>query len=163
MCRWRKLLIVAATAALAACAGTAPPTPPAPTIATLSIVTADDMNPNDAGKPTPVVVRVFRLAAPTAFQRAAYDDLFEKDEATLGADLVGTVDILVEPGMSETFNRVLGERDRWLGFVVTYRDAESAQWRALVPLRPYETTRVDVEVGRRGIVASTVEPPSAAQ
>ena len=152
-------LIVASLllAGLAGCASkpATPPTPP--TVATLSIATAKDMNPDGDGKPMPLVVRVFRLADPAAFQKANYDDLFEKDEKTLGTDLIGTLDILIEPGMAETFDRTLTERDRDLGFVVTYRDAEKAQWRALVPLRPRSTTKVEVEVGERGVVASTVD------
>lgn len=150
---------------LAACAaGTFAPPPSAavasapakPTIAALSISTAQDMNPDGEGKATPVVVRVFRLASAGAFEKAKYDDLFEKDEATLGPDLIGTVDILIEPGMAETFDRTLTERDRYLGFVVTYRDAERSQWRALVPVRQRNITKVDVEVGARGIVATTI-------
>jgi type VI secretion system VasD/TssJ family lipoprotein len=104
-----------------------------------------------------IVIRVFRLADPGAFQKAGYEELFEKDEKTLGTDLVGTVDILIEPGSKETFNRVLTDRDRYLGFVVTYRDSATAQWRALIPLRPRSTTKVDLEVGARGVIASTVE------
>ena len=143
---------------LAACAGrpASPPAPP-PTVAALSISTAKDMNPDAQGNASPVVVRVFRLVDPGAFQSAKYDDLFEKDEKTLGTDLIGTVDILIEPGMAETFSRTLTDRDRYLGFVVTYRDADKAQWRALVPVRPRNTTKVEVEVGANAVVANTVD------
>ena len=153
-----RMFTLAAALLLGACAGKpAAPPPPPPTVATLSISTAKDMNPDGAGQPGPVVVRVFRLADPAAFQNAKYDQLFEDDEKTLGKDLIGTVDILIEPGMAETFDRTLTDRDRWLGFVVTYRDAESAQWRALVPVRPRHNTKVEVEVGARGIYANTVD------
>ena len=153
------VLCFAVLTLLGACTTTpevpAPPPVP-PTIAQLAIATDKTMNPDEKGEGTPVVVRVFRLADPAAFQSAKYGDLFETDEKTLGTDLIGTVDILIEPGMDETFNRVLSDRDRYLGFVVTYRDSDTAQWRALVPITPRETTKVEVAVGPRGVIASLV-------
>ena len=153
--------MIAALLGLLAAACATEPGPP-PTVADIVVRTARDMNPNAEGEPSPVVLRVFRLADPGSFQRAAYDDLFEKDLETLGPDLIGTVDILIEPGSSETFRRTLGQRDLWLGFVVTFHDAETAQWRALAPVAPEAKTAILLEVGPRRISASTIEPATAA-
>ena len=153
---FRALALLFLTILVGACASrpAALPAPP-PTVAALSISIAKDINPSDEGKV--LVVRVFRLADPAAFQKAKFDDLFEKDEKTLGTDLVGTIDLLIEPGAVEQFDRTLTDRDRYLGFVVPYRNLDKSQWRALVPVRPRGTTKVDVEVGADGVIASTVD------
>ena len=141
---------------LSACATKpAPAPPPPPTIAELSIKTAKDAYSADEEKV--LVVRVFRLADPAAFQSAGYQDLFEKDQATLGTDLVGTIDILIMQGTEETFDRRLTDRERYLGFVVSYPNTDKAQWRALVPLKPHSRTKVEVDVKADGVVANTVD------
>ncbi len=64
----------------------APPPKPAP--AALTIAASADTNPDDTGRPSPVVVRVYQLKADAAFAGAEFFPLFDDDQKVLGAELI---------------------------------------------------------------------------
>ena len=81
MCVWL------AAPALTGCKSTPPP-PPMPTPVTGSIQGASELNPSVNQRPSPVLLRVYELKSPTAFNQADFMALYQADQATLGADLV---------------------------------------------------------------------------
>ena len=84
-------LAVALAMALAGCGSS-------PTRITVSIVGAEDLNPDADGQPKPLVVRMYELKSDAAFKAATFDDLTEGDIASLGAERPARVRPL--PGMA---------------------------------------------------------------
>ncbi|MSP25216.1 MAG: type VI secretion system lipoprotein TssJ [Myxococcales bacterium] len=55
------------------------------------------INPNEAEKPRPVVVRLYQLASDLKMVNARYDDVFLKDKETLGEDVLKLDELEVFP------------------------------------------------------------------
>src|SRR3546814_5877148 len=73
---------LAAVAALFLVAGCAA-APEKPTIVVLSLTAAPDVNPDASGRPSPVVVRIYQLASPTAFAAADFFQPYQQEAAVL--------------------------------------------------------------------------------
>src|SRR3546814_4844514 len=141
-----------AGAALAGCAADKPPEPP--TMAEIAITATADANPDDRGRASPVLVRVYRLASPTAFENADYYQIVDAAPATLGASLIGMEEIVVAPGEVERMTRTLEPNAGHLGFIAGSRSLDGARWRPVVPVPRHRTPAVDVTVARRSMTAN---------
>lgn len=47
-----------------------------------------NINPDENRRPSPVFVRLYELTSPTAFNKADFIDLYERDEEMIGGDLI---------------------------------------------------------------------------
>ena len=121
---------------LAACASSPPP-PPKPTIAHATIDVQADVNPDARGRPSPVVLRLYELKAYGAFRDADFFALFDRDQQTLGADLVAKEEFRLEPRDKRQFDRKLQSETRYLGVVAAYRDRSQGACSA-----PFATPRL---------------------
>src|SRR5689334_17623713 len=83
---------------LPACRSNKPPPPPPPTKA--AIVVSADVNPDSAGRPSPIVVRLYQLKEEGAFNSASYFDLTDKEQATLGPSLDSREEYELRPGQT---------------------------------------------------------------
>lgn len=100
------------------------------------------INPDLDGRPSPVVVRLYQLSAPEAFQEADFMGLYEKDEKTLGKSLLGKAEIILEPGGIKGIATAVNPDAAFIGVVVGFRRFEEAKWRALFPLQGDKRTRL---------------------
>ena len=138
------VMAFAALFALAACQAAPPPTPP--TVVNLTVAAGPTINPDPQGRPTPVLVRVYELTAPSAFQQADFFQLLERDGETLGTDLAGRDELTVTPGGSAALTIDFGPQSRFLGVLVAYRDIDNAQWRAVTAVTQNATSAVSVSL-----------------
>ena len=136
-----------ASMVLAACQPEPPPPPPPPTVVELTVAAAPTVNPAPDGRPSPVVVRVYELASPTTFNQADFLRLFNDDQGTLGADMLGRQELTLTPGSVQNVRRELRPEARFLGVVAAYRAYDQAVWRAVVPVPPNQTTPLTADVG----------------
>lgn len=153
------IMMLAALGVLAACQSTPPPPPP--TIVQLTVEAAADVNPDAAGRPSPVLVRVYELTSPAGFAGADFFQLFEQDQAVLGADLVARDDLTLEPGETQTLTKEIDPRTQFLGIMAAYRDIDGSVWRATVAVPPNQTTAVTATIGATAVnvSAAPVAPP----
>jgi type VI secretion system protein VasD len=122
----RRALILSPLLLVAACA--APPPPPA--VLNLTIIGGADQNPDPSGRPQAVAVRVFQLANTAKFERADVFALSEREQQTLGADDLGSQEVVVRPGETRTINTELKKGTQSVGIAVMFRDIDRAKWRA---------------------------------
>ena len=134
--------------ALAGCAG-APK--PVITPVSLTLVGGADMNPDARGRASPLAVRVYALKTSAPFDAADFFALFEKDQATLGAELVHREEALLRPGASHPLKFTLPGDARALAFLAAYRDLERARWREVRPVQPGQAVNWQVVFGARQI------------
>ncbi len=144
--RWGGL---AAASALAA--GCAKPPAPVVTPVNLQLVGAGDMNPDARGRASPLALRVYALKSSSSFDTADFFALFEKDTATLGADLVKREEVLLNPGQSHALSFVLQADTTALGILAAYRDLSRAQWRQTIPLVPGQPLNLSATFTARAI------------
>lgn len=159
--RARAAALAAAAVLAAACASkpkpappAAPPPPPPPPTAVQAIVVADSgLNPDHAGRASPIVLRVLELKSLAAFERGDFFSLFDKEREALGAELLAREEIALRPGGQAALAREVQPETRYLGVVAGYRDLERSAWRASVALPRNRLTVVLIRLGRDAVTA----------
>lgn len=98
-------------------------------------VRADRALNSDARKqPRKSVLWVYVLRSTAAFQKAGFDALYERAEATLGPELLGKEKVNLTPGESYQLPLDLASTARAIGVLVAYREPDGEGWKALLPL-----------------------------
>lgn len=139
------------------------PLPPPPTRIEATLAAAADVNPDIEGRPAPVVVRLYELAADTSFGNADFFQLNDDDATVLGADLVARSEYVLVPGETVRVSKTLSEDVRFLGATAAYQAIEMAAWRALMPVPANQTTTLTVAVGRIALSFADVSSVDASK
>ena len=84
-------LLLACGIALAVGCGSSPP------LLRGAITVDSNVNPDRAGRPSPIVVRIYELKATAAFSGADFFALFDNEQATLSGELVGREEFELQP------------------------------------------------------------------
>jgi type VI secretion system protein VasD len=152
------LSVLLATLALTACKSKPPAVViPKPIIATVSIVAAQDLNPNRDGRPSPVFLRLLLLRDGGKFSSAEFDEVTAKADQVLAAALLGRDERMIEPGSSVKITLEVPPEARVLGVVAEYSALPDSRWRAVTPmaegglLSQFKGHTLLVSVGRRSV------------
>ncbi|KIQ31222.1 type VI secretion protein [Variovorax paradoxus] len=132
--------------ALAGCASK-----PVVTPVSLTLVAGADANPDARGRASPLTVRVYALKSPGPFEGADFFSLFEKDQATLGAELVQREEMLLRPGESKKLDLTLPADAKAIAVMAAFRDLDRARWREVRPVTPGQAQVLTVNFGARQI------------
>jgi len=97
----------------------------------LNLATSADVNPDANGRASPLTVRLYVLKSSSTFTSADFFSLYDKESATLGADLVQREEALLRPGETKKFDFALKSDARIIGVAAAYRDLDRAHWREL--------------------------------
>jgi type VI secretion system protein VasD len=135
------VLVALATLALGACGG-----PPPPTMVELTMAASADANAIQS-VPSPVVVRVYQLKSPAAFEEADYFQLDKSESDVLGDDLLGKDEYFISPGASQTVVSEVSPDTRYLGVVAAFYNIDASTWRGTVPVPANKTTAVTANIG----------------
>ena len=92
----RALAMLAVLALLAGCSTLSPYS--RLTKLDLALSAGERVNPDLNGRPSPVVVRLFELKHPVAFENADFFSLYERPKETLDPDLVTSEELELRPG-----------------------------------------------------------------
>ena len=150
MIRRRSLLLLPALAAPLVLLQCAPPPKP-PAVLTLTMIGSANQNPDLAGKPAPVAVRIYQLTATAKFERGDVFALTEHEQQTLGSDDAGSQEFVLSPGETQTKTFELKPMVQAIGIVVLYRDIDNAKWRADAPAAASGPTKLLLNVGKLAI------------
>jgi type VI secretion system protein VasD len=113
-----------------------------------------DINPSVSGRPSPLLIRVYELKAPTAFNNADFVSLYQNDQATLGTELVARDEFSLNPGDSRPLDKIVSPDTRFIGVFAAYRDLDRAKWRSVVPVQAGRKQRFVISAGSSSIVAA---------
>lgn len=105
-----------------------------PASLSVTITVASNANPDVRGRPSPVVIRLYELRSTTSFESADFFSLNDKDQATLGGDIVNRDEFFLQPGQSQTIQRKASATSRGIGVFAAYRDLERSKWRAVTTI-----------------------------
>jgi type VI secretion system protein VasD len=129
-----------------------------PTIVELTVVGGPELNPNAQGRASPVVVRIFDLAATHSFEASDYESLFERPGDELKHDAAAQDEFVLRPGDIQQHDRNLQPQVRALGVAAAFRDLEHAQWRLTIPVKPGRRNFLLVHLDHDTIRVETVSP-----
>jgi type VI secretion system protein VasD len=124
---------------------------PVVTPVSITLVAGADANPDARGRASPLTVRVYALKSPGPFEGADFFSLFEKDQATLGAELVQREEMLLRPGESKKLDLVLPADAKAIAVMAAFRDLDRARWREVRPVTPGQAQTLTVNFGARQI------------
>lgn len=149
----RRSLLGAVPSALlmAACAG-----PPLPPVVDLTIRAGADINPNAAGTPVSVAVRLYSLSGRSRFESADVFSLLQREAQVLGTESSGVEEVLVRPGETRKVMLMPKIGVRSIGIAVMFRDIDRAQWRLVAPIAESGPTKLAIAI--RGLTATLVSP-----
>lgn len=143
----RLLLVGPALLSVAGCGG-----PPAPAVVELSIRASTDVNPNPAGTPVSVAVRLYSLMGRGQFMSADAYALMDREKATLGDESAGSEELVLRPGEVRSLTLSPKPGVRYLGVAVLFREIDRAQWRAIAPIAAIGLTKLALTVSRNKAV-----------
>ena len=124
-----KTLILALLFALAGCASA-----PDPADVELTISTSAGLNPDPDGRPSPVVLQVYRLKDVDAFKNARFFELYDNGEQILGQDLIDVSEMELSPSVNQTVQvDGMTVETPHIGLLAAFRDIDSARWRVVIP------------------------------
>jgi type VI secretion system protein VasD len=130
---------LAATLLLSGCASTASRVPVPYAIS----LTADaQVNPDSNGRPSPIQITVYELKSGSTFKAQDYFALQANPQAALGAELLNTDQVILQPGQTEVIKHAGSTEATVIGIVASYRDLEDSQWRLTVPLPEAKNTNI---------------------
>jgi len=124
---------LAAALGASGCAG-APP-PPKPTVVVATLQATASANPDARKRASPLVVRIYELKSSAAFEAADFLSLYERDQATLAAEMGAREEFTLRPGDSKPWEKTVGPDVRFIGVIGAFRDIERARWKAIVPVK----------------------------
>jgi type VI secretion system protein VasD len=132
--------LLAATARPAVRAGTPVPgaaLPSSDVKVPMSVASRADANPDAAGQPSPVVLRVYQLKTDAVFSRSEFFALFDDEQKVLGSALISRDEFVLTPAENRNLEITLSDDTRFVGAIAAFRDIRNAEWRVLVktPLR----------------------------
>jgi len=137
--------------AAAGCSSPPPPPKPITTPVAMTLVAGDDANPDARGRASPLTVRVYALKTSGAFESADFFSLFEKDQATLGAEMAQREELLLRPGDSRKIEMTLAADIKAIGVMAAYRDLDRARWREVRVVEPGKALVLTTTFGARQI------------
>ncbi|HEX7868449.1 MAG TPA: type VI secretion system lipoprotein TssJ [Variovorax sp.] len=124
---------------------------PVVTTVTVTLTAGADANPDARGRASPLTVRVYALKSPGPFEGSDFFSLFEKDQATLGAELVQREEVLLRPGETKKLDFNLPPDAKSMGVMAAYRDLDRARWREVRPVVTGKAQALDVTFGARAM------------
>ena len=159
--RLRLSFVIATLALLAACGSK----PPEPAKMRAQIVAAPTLNPDRRGASKPVVVRIYQLKTPGAFEAADFFSLYNDASAVLAADLLATQELMLQPGERQALEAEFDPATRVIGVLAAFRDIENAQWRTSVALpeekliKFFDKRQMLVDLNDRTVTLRFDKPP----
>lgn len=117
----------------------------------LKLTASDQLNPDLNGRPSPIVVRLFELKHPVAFENADFFSLYERAKESLAPDMVASEELELRPGETVEFKLRVEEGSRYVGILAAYRDLSDTQWRYTLQVTPLDETDGDLTLDQSGI------------
>ena len=120
----------------------------------LTLIASDDVNPDLHGRPSPVVVQLFELRHPVAFENADFFSLYGRGEQALPKDWVAGEELELRPGQRRVLKLSVEPHSRYVGVLAAYRDLPQVQWRYVLPVAHQRLTRAELVLDHTGIRAA---------
>jgi type VI secretion system protein VasD len=133
------VLIIFLCCSLHACRKkTPPPPPPSPEPAriVLEIQASGDINPNDEGRPSPVVLKIYQLRSAKKFLDADFHGLFQEDQSLLKKDFIQSEEIVVAPNGKQTLFFEPHSEAACIGILAAFRHFQDSEWRCSAMVIP---------------------------
>jgi len=117
----------------------------------LTLQSSEYLNLDINGRASPLVLRLYELKHPAAFESTDFFSLYERGKEVLGPDLVNSEELELRPGQNLELKLTVGPDSRYVGLLAAYRDLSDTRWRYVIGVRAQELTRVALTLDETGI------------
>ena len=100
----------------------------------IRLTASGDLNPDISGRPSPLVVRLYELKAPSIFEQADFFSLYDYGKETLGPDFVALEELTLKPGEQLDMKLALDNSTNYIAIMGAYRDMNGSNWRRVFPV-----------------------------
>lgn len=122
------------------------------TKAEIDFYAASDVNPNTEGRPSPVVIKLFKLADSRQFKQQDFLALYENAKERLGVDLLETVQLKeFAPNEQRIEKFKLNPDVKYMGILVEYSRYKEATATLVLPIESYKTNKYRVKLSHLNI------------
>lgn len=119
-----------------------------------------NINPDEAGRSSPLVIRVFELKDARQFQTEDFIGLFQESKERLGGDLVAERRLReLAPGLDREEVLKVDPSVRYIGLLAEFVQYENAQARLVFPIEAHRTTEKIIWVNKTSIRFADEEKP----
>lgn len=117
------------------------------------LVAATNQNPDQNGRPSPLVVRIYQLADETLFNNAQFYHLLDNDSQILGRDLRKKQQMTIFPGDKNSSKpMVLDRKTRFIGVLAAFRDVDNATPTLIVAINPDDPLPLCLHIEEKSLV-----------
>jgi type VI secretion system protein VasD len=124
----------------------------------MAVKAAPDVNPDLAGAPQPVRVRILQLTSPNRLNQVTYFQLDKDPKAALADTFKAVDEKVLRPGETWPFRAKPDDAVRFVAIVASYQDIDHANWRASKDIQRNATTFLDADVGARAVTIKDGAP-----
>lgn len=113
----------------------------------LILLAGKDINPDEKHSPSPLFIRLYELSSDQAFNRADFLELYEKDDALLGKDLIAKRELnRLVPGETQEDGFVLDANTRYVGLFAEFYEYKNSKYKLVFPVTPKNVVKNTVRV-----------------
>ncbi|MFS2159545.1 type VI secretion system lipoprotein TssJ [Pseudomonas sp. Pseusp122] len=117
----------------------------------LKLTASDQLNPDLNGRPSPIVIRLYELKHPVAFENADFFSLYERPKDALAPDLIATEELELRPGGAVELKLSVEEGSRYVGVLAAYRSLPDSKWRHTLKVTQDGVTEANLTLDQSGI------------
>lgn len=124
----------------------------------LTFEVASDINPDDSSRPSPVFVRFYQLKSATAFDKADFIDIYERDKEIFGGDIISKQvlkPLLPGVGRVETF--VLEPGAKMIAIYAEFSQYPGSTYKVIFPVTENNVIKNKVTIKLSGRTISLVK------
>lgn len=124
----------------------------------LTFEVASDINPDDSSRPSPVFVRFYQLKSATAFDKADFIDIYERDKEIFGGDIISKQvlkPLLPGVGRVETF--VLEPGAKMIAVYAEFSQYPGSTYKVIFPVTENNVIKNKVTIRLSGRTISLVK------
>ena len=101
----------------------------------LTFEIASDINPDDSSRPSPVFVRFYQLKSATAFDKADFIDIYERDKEIFGGDILNKQVLKpLLPGVDRTESFVLEPGAKMIAIYAEFSQYPGSSYKVIFPV-----------------------------
>ena len=123
----------------------------------LQISATADVNPDQQGRPSPIILHVLELNSEEQFNRLDYVSLTQSSGAALGPDLLGKTRLVLSPEDNRQLPLELNPQTTFIGLVAGYRDIDNAAWRTSIPISQGDTKGIYITLEHQSIITKVAD------
>jgi type VI secretion system protein VasD len=113
----------------------------------LIIAANPSINLDEKREPSPLFIRLYELTSEHAFNKADFYTLLEKDDATLGKDLIIKRELTrVLPGTNREESFLLDPKTRYVGLFAEFYEYKNAKFKVLFQVTPKNVIKNTVRI-----------------